>query len=220
MVTSEKAGWYVDPADATRYRFWGGGQWTTHVRNRGEVDIAAAEAELDAASRPLPDFDAPEGEDPGPLTGRRHRRLPVLLAVIALAVIGGAAGVVTLRSSESGLTLSGEIRVAPAALRSGPGRTDAFVPDGGRCGTGTNPGIGAGTEVTVSNARGQVLGQTELPAGHLDRTLTSTACVFRYEVDGVDDAAVYVVQVEGRAPTRMTRDEVVANDGRIDLRFR
>lgn len=218
MATSLPAGWYVDPADGTRYRFWSGTQWTTHVQNRGEVDIAAAEAEVDAASRPLPDFDAVEGDDRDPSTGRRLPSLPVVLAVVVLAAIVASAGVAAFRPAEGGQTLTGEVRVAAGALRGGDGQDGGFEGDGTRCGTGAAPGVGAGSEVTVSNGRGRVLGHTELQSGHLDRTLTSTACVFHYEVTGVDDAEVYLLRVAERPPTRMTRAELEASGGRLDLR--
>ena len=218
MSTSLPAGWYGDPADGTRYRFWSGTQWTTHVQNRGEVDIAAAEADMDTANRPLPDFDAIESKDPAPATERRRPSMRVVLAVVVLAAIVASAGVVTFRPTDTGQTLAGEVRVAASAFRGGGRQTGRSAADGVRCGTGGSPGIGAGSEVTVSNARGQVLGHTALRAGRLDRTLTSTTCVFTYEVTGVDDAEIYVLRVAERAPTRMTDDEVDAAGGRVDLR--
>ena len=72
----------------------------------------------------------------------------------------------------------------------------------------------------MSNARGEVLGRTELQAGRLDRSPTATTCVFPYQVTGVDDAAVYLVQVAERRPTRSTRAQVEADRGRIDVLLR
>lgn len=202
-MTALPAGWYGDPADSTRYRYWDGEQWTTHVQNRAEVDIAAAEADMAAAARPLPDFDDPDGTAPGATTGRRRRRVLILLAVVALAAIAGAACfVVASGGGDRGQTLAGEVRV------------------GDGCGTGSAQSIGAGSALTVSNARGEVLGRTELQAGRLDRSPTATTCVFPYEVTGVDDAAVYLVQVAERRPTRSTRAQVEADRGRIDVLLR
>jgi Protein of unknown function (DUF2510) len=213
-VTALPAGWYGDPADSTRYRYWDGGQWTTHVQNRAEVDIAAAEADMAAAARPLPDFDDPGGTASGATTGRR--RVPILLAVVALAAIAGAAAfVVTSGGGDSGQTLAGEVRVGTESVRGGGEPDDGAAGDG--CGTGSAQSIGAGSALTVSNARGEVLGRTELQAGRLDRTPTATTCVFPYEVTGVDDAAVYLVQVAERRPTRTTRAQVEADRGRIDV---
>ena len=126
-MTALPAGWYGDPADSTRYRYWDGEQWTTHVQNRAEVDIAAAEADMAAAARPLPDFDDPDGTDPGATTGRRRRRVPILIAVVALAAIAGAAGfVVTSGGGDRGQTLAGEVRSAPP--RSAVAETPRKVP--------------------------------------------------------------------------------------------
>ena len=49
---------------------------------------------------------------------------------------------------------------------------------------------------------------------------TATTCVFPYEVTGVDDAAVYLVQVAERRPIRSTRAQVEADRGRIDVLLR
>jgi hypothetical protein len=213
-VTALPAGWYGDPADSTRYRYWDGEQWTTHVQNRAEVDIAAAEADMAAAARPLPDFDDAEGTASGATTGRR--RVPIILAVLALAAIAGAAAVVVVSGGgDSGQTLAGEVRVGTGSVRVGGGHDDGAAGDG--CGRGSAQSIGAGSALTVSNARGDVLGRTELQAGRLDRTPTASTCVFPYEVTGVDDAAVYLVQVAERRPTRTTRAQVEADRGRIDV---
>lgn len=217
-MTALPAGWYGDPADSTRYRYWTGEQWTTHVQNRAEVDIAAAEADMVAAARPLPDFDDPDGTAPGATTRRRRRRVPVVLAVFALAAIVGTAGAVASGRDDSGQTLAGDVRVDTPSVRSG-GNGDAGAPDDAEdCGTGSEGSIGAGSVVTVSNARGQVLGRTELQAGRLHRTPTTTTCVFPYEVTGVEDAAVYLVQVAERRPIRTTSAQVEADRGRIDVR--
>lgn len=218
-MTALPAGWYGDPADSTRYRYWDGEQWTTHVQNRAEVDIAAAEADMAAAARPLPDFDDPDGTAPGATTGRRRRRVLILLAVVALAAIAGAAVfVVASGGGDRGQTLAGEVRVGAASVRSTGDPEDGPAGDG--CGTGSAQSIGAGSALTVSNARGEVLGRTELQAGRLDRSPTATTCVFPYEVTGVDDAAVYLVQVAERRPTRSTRAQVEADRGRIDVLLR
>ena len=89
--------------------------------------------------------------------------------------------------------------------------------DGAGCGTGSEEHIGAGSAVSVTNARGDVLGRSELQAGLLHRTRRATTCVFPYEVTGVEDAAVYLVQVAERRPTRTTSAQVEADRGRIDV---
>ena len=127
-MTALPAGWYGDPADSTRYRYWTGEQWTTHVQNRAQVDIAAAEADMVAAARPLPDFDDPDGTAPGATTRRRRRRVPVILAVVALAAIVGTAGAVASGRDDSGQTLAGDVRVATPSVRGG-GNGDGGTPD-------------------------------------------------------------------------------------------
>jgi hypothetical protein len=217
-VTALPAGWYGDPADSTRYRYWSGEQWTTYVQNRAEVDIAAAEADMVAAARPLPDFDDPDGTAAGAATSRRRRRVPVILAVVALAAIAGTGVVVASGPGDAGQTLGGEVRVDSAPVRGG-GAEDGAGGGGGddACGTGSEERIGAGSAVTITNARGEVLGRSELQAGRLRRTRRATTCVFPYEVTGVEDAAVYLVQVAERRPTRTTSAQVEADRGRIDV---
>lgn len=211
METVLPAGWYADPADSSRYRYWAGDRWTTHVRDRGAVDIAGA--------RPLPDFDSADVESAEPSTGRRRRRVPVLLAVLFLVALAAAAGVVTLGGSDSsqaaGNTLTGEVRVAIARTR-GAG-ADSTPADGTRCGTGAPPGVGAGTEVTVSNARGDDLGRTVLRAGQVDRTRNATTCVFDYAIAAVANARIYAVQVSGRPASRMTTAQLESAGWRVDL---
>lgn len=217
MATALPAGWYADPADANQYRYWAGDQWTAHVRDRSQVDRAAV-------SRPLPDFDTVQTETATaePKTTRRRRRAPVLLLVLALVALVATAAVVTLGGSDpsgaGGQTLSGEVRVAANQAKGGGGN-DTFLADGTPCGTGAPPGIGAGTSVTVSNARGEALGHTELHAGQVDRTLNSITCVFTYRIDGVADAEVYAVQVTGQPATRMTAAQLEAAAWRADVRI-
>ena len=216
MATALPAGWYADPADANQYRYWTGDQWTAHVRDRVTVDRSAA-------SRPLPDFDAitVPTVDPPAETTRPRRRLPVLVAVLGLLALVATAGVVAFGGSNpseaGGRTLTGEVRVAMDQTKGAVGRS-AFVADGTRCGTGRPPGVGAGSEVTVSNARGEVLGHTELRAGRMDRTLNSVTCVFAYEIDGVPAAEIYAVQVTGQPATRLTAAQLEASGWRADLR--
>lgn len=210
------AGWYADPGDSTRYRFWAGDQWTTHVRNRAEVDIAAAESE--AADRPLPDFGATDVTDVGPdRTGRR--RVPIVLGLLAVVALLATAGLTVLAPAGAGPhTLQGEVRVDTGAVRGWSRRAGPFLGDGTPCGTGATPGIGAGTEVTVSSGHGEILGRRHLEAGRLDHTLTSTTCVFHYEFDHLDDAGAYTVRVTGSARARASRDELEADGWRLDLR--
>lgn len=216
MANALPAGWYADPSDTNQYRYWTGDQWTAHVRDRSQVDQAAA-------SRPLPDFDTvrPEAAPPEPETTRQRRRTPVLLLVLALVALVASAGVVTLGGSDpsgaDGQTLTGEVRV-PAGQAKGGGH-DTFLADGTRCGTGAAPGIGAGTSVTVSNARGEALGHTKLRAGQVDRTLNSITCVFTYRIEGVTDAEVYAVQVTGQPASRWTVAQLEAAAWRADLRI-
>jgi len=217
MATALPAGWYADPADANQYRYWAGDKWSAHVRDRGQVDRAAI-------SRPLPDFDLPEAPvaDAGGDTTRRRRRVPVLLAVLGLLAVVATAGAVAFGGSDpsgaDGRTLAGEVRVAAGQAKGGGGN-DTFLADGTRCGTGAPPGIGAGTAVTVSNARGEELGRTELPAGQVDRTLNSITCVFPYEITAVADAEVYSVQVAGQPATRLTIAQLEASGWRTDVRI-
>ncbi len=216
MATALPAGWYADPADTNQYRYWSGHEWTPHVRDRAEVDRTAA-------SRPLPDFDVlpMSAAEPVPETTRHRGRVPVLLTVLGLLAVVATAGVVAFGGSDpsgaGGQTLAGEVRVAIEQAKGGAGG-GSFVADGTRCGTGRPPGVGAGTEVTVSNARGEVLGRTELHAGQMDRTLNSTTCVFTYEITGVPDAEIYAVQVTGRPGTRLTVAQLEASGWRADLR--
>jgi hypothetical protein len=212
MGTQVPAGWYVDPSDKSLYRYWSGEHWTTHTHDKALVDIAAAESEM----RPLPDFDALDDEgNPVPAKEKR-RRVPVLLAVVALVAVVATAGVVAFKPGPSGHSLTGEIRVpAPAAA----GGVHSFAGDGAPCGGSGGRGVGTGDPVTVTSARGDELGTTELGEGRIDRTLASTACVFTYTVDGVDDASVYVVRVGRHRVARASRASVEAADWQLDGRM-
>ena len=211
------AGWYVDPSDAHRYRWWAGDEWTTHTRDKAEVDIAAAEE----AMRPLPDFDAVDAAPAAPSPpGDGKRRIPVLLAVALLIGLVATAGIVAFRpASEEGHQLRGEIRVPSDHVAGWSRRADRFLGDGAPCGAAGSRGVGAGTMVTVSSARGDALGEAELGEGVVDRTLNSTSCVFSYAVDGVDDARVYVVSVGPDVARRTTRDTIEAAGWTFDVRF-
>jgi hypothetical protein len=213
MAGQLAAGWYVDPSDAQRYRWWTGEQWTTHTRDKAEVD-----ASLDPFNRPLPDFDT----DPAPKAGtagsdgRRH--VPVLLVLAVLVGLVATAGIVAFKpQTPAGHQLTGELRVPAAAMREGR-RAPQFLGDGAPCGGGDAPGVGAGTKIVVVSARGDHLGQTELGQGVVDRTLNSVSCVFTYAVDDVDDAQVYVVKVGRRVARRTTHAAVESADWTLDLR--
>jgi hypothetical protein len=208
------AGWYVDPSDAHKYRWWAGDQWSTHTRDKAEVDIAAVEAEM----RPLPDFDAVDGPAAPKADGKR--RVPVLLALALLVGIVATAGIVAFRpAGKGGHSLNGEIRVPAESVAGWTRRTDRFLGDGAACGEGGSRGVGAGTPVVVTSARGDELGETELGAGVVDRTLNSTTCVFPYTVDGVDDARVYVVKVGPHVTQRTSRDTMEAAGWTFDVRL-
>jgi hypothetical protein len=208
------AGWYVDPSDAHQYRWWTGDRWTTDTQDKTAVDIAAAEA----ATRPLPDFDADEEGATGVSDGRR--RIPVLLAVALLVGMVATAGVVAVRPDPAdGHQLTGEIRVATDDVAGWTRRADRFLGDGAPCGEGETPGVGAGTKVTVSSARGDVLGEVSLGMGEVDRTLNSTSCVFPYAVDGLDEARIYLVQVGDHDPRRAKFAAVESAGWILDLRL-
>jgi len=214
------AGWYADPADKGRYRWWSGDEWTTHTRDRDEVDRAAAAA--DPRTRPLPDFDAllaEVGPDvPGEPRGRRRLRT-TLLAVALLAVLA-TAGVVTFGGGDDrGHGISGEVRVPMAAVAGGSRQGEGFEADGSPCGGNGGRGIGAGTPVTVTSARGEELGAAELGEGRIDETLSSTTCVFTYAIEDVADAGVYIVHVGDRRGVRASRASVEAADWRLDVRL-
>ena len=211
MATALPAGWYADPADSCRYRYWAGDRWTTHVCDRDAVDIAGA--------RPLPDFDTADGEAAGPSTGRRHRRVPVLLAVLALVAVVATAAVVTLGGSDSsqaaGNTLTGEVRVAIAQTRGAVGNSPAT--DGTRCGTRAPPGVGARTEVTVSNARGDEL-RSDRAARRAGRSLPErhhlrVRLCDRRRGERCDLRRPGV----GPAPSRMTAAQLESAAWRVDL---
>jgi hypothetical protein len=216
MAEQLAAGWYVDPSDAQRYRWWAGDQWTTHTRDKAEVD-----ASVDPFNRPLPDFDAEPApkvtSEPRRPDGRR--RVPVLLLLAVLVGVVASAGIVAFRPDTSeGHQLTGELRVPADAIRSGR-RAPEFLGDGAPCGGGDAPGVGAGTRIVVNSARGDRLGATELGQGVVDRTINSVSCVFTYAVDDVDDAQVYVVKVGRRVAGRTTRDAVESSDWILDLRL-
>jgi len=50
-VTQTPAGWFVDPQDATQFRYWDGAQWTEHRSPRGSV----ASDQLSQAANDLAD---------------------------------------------------------------------------------------------------------------------------------------------------------------------
>lgn len=205
------AGWYVDPADESRYRWWEGDQWSTHTRDKAEV-----EASIDPALRPLPDFDAEPRPAAGGGDGRR--RIPVLLAVALLVGMVATAGIVAFRpQGPGGNRLEGAVRVQ---LRADPaGRVDTeFLGDGSPCG-GNRAGVGRGSRVLVTNARGEPLGHADLEAGVVDRNLASVSCVFLFTIDGVDDAGAYVLKVDREKVRRISRDAIEADDWTVSLRI-
>ena len=130
------------------------------------------------------------------------------------------AGVVTFGGGNGGHELSGEVRVAVGAARGGANQSGGFAGDGASCGTGGSRGVGEGTTVTVTSAKGDELGVTELGEGRVDRTLTSTTCVFDYSVDGVADAGMYVIEVGDRRAARATRDSIEQAGWQLDVRVR
>ena len=216
MGTQLPAGWYVDPADKSQYRYWSGEHWTTHTQDKAEVDIAAAEAEM----RPFPDFDAVDDDGNPTTTAEKRRRLPVLIAVVALVAVLATAGIVALKpDAASGPQLSGQIRVPARSMGGGPGGAAGFAGDGTPCGGNGGLGVGAGTPVTVTSARGAVLGETELGEGEVDHTLTSTTCVFSYTVEGVGEAEVYVLRVGRRRAGRAPREAVETAGWQLDGRL-
>jgi hypothetical protein len=218
MAEHLPAGWYVDPADAHQYRWWAGDQWTTHVRDKAEVDIAAAEAEAAAGPRPLPDFDAVPADATGPAPDGK-RRVPVLLAVAILVGIVAMAGIVSFRPSSAGRSLGGEIRVPASDVAGLTRRAARFLGDGAACGQSGGQGVGAGTTVMITNPRGDELGSTQLGTGTVDRTLNPTTCVFPYRVQDLGEARVYVVRVGQHAARRAKADTLEAAGWTFDLRL-
>jgi len=71
MATSPEAGWYTDPGDATRHRYWDGNAWTDK-------------------SRPGTDGSATGPASGGSNVKRRGRLLPISLAAGVVVAVGAA----------------------------------------------------------------------------------------------------------------------------------
>ena len=215
MAQQLPQGWYVDPADSHRYRWWAGDHWTADTLDRAEIDIAAVEAEM---ARPLPDFDDEGAAPAAPAAPEGRPKVPVLLALAALVAIVASAGVVAFRPGHDGHLLSGEIRVPASEAAGWTARAERNLDDGAPCGEGAG-GIGAGTTVTVRNAKGETLGEARLGAGRLDRQRSRNTCVFAYAVDGVGDARLYVVKVGRHGAGRASREQIEAAGWNLDVRL-
>ncbi len=194
MTTSLPAGWYADPADATRYRYWDGGAWTHDVVDRFDVDrLGHAPA---APERPAP--------------RRRGRNAAVVGGLVALIALGATAGL-ALGGGDDDPVLTGVVRVTA------PAEPGAFRAEGTPCGGHGGEGIDAGDRVTVV-AGGEVTGRGRLRAGRYEQDLRTATCAFPFRVPGVGDAEVVVVRVEGRAIARIEREALEREGWRIDLR--
>ncbi len=211
MATELPAGWYADPADTSRYRYWGGVSWTTHTLDRAAVDLTA-----DPALRPLPDFDATDTQGAPTQGTTNRRRIPVLIGALALVAVLAIAGVTVFGggSGDEGHRLHGSISVAVSLVRGGA------QSGGANCGGSGRQGIGAGTTLTVTSGKGEELGTIELGEGHLDQTRTLSTCVFEYAIDGLPDAGMYVVSVGQQRVARAPLDRLEATGWRLDGRLR
>ncbi len=81
MAASPEAGWYADPGDATRHRYWDGTAWTEKTR------LGAEAASL--------------GETPSGAGTRRRRFPPVAIAATAVVALGAIAGAVVVLSNNA-----------------------------------------------------------------------------------------------------------------------
>lgn len=193
MTTNLPAGWYADPADATRYRYWDGGAWTHDVVDRFDVDHLGHALDV-----------------PGSPTPRRRGRV--------LAVVGGLAALVAVAAT-AGLALGGDDEpVLTGVVRvTAPPEGGAFRGEGTPCGGRGGDGIDAGDRVTVV-AGGEVTGRGRLRAGRYEQDLRTATCAFPFRVPGVGDAEVVVVRVDGRAIARIEREALEREGWRLDLR--
>ena len=85
MTTAFASGWYVDPSDSTRVRYWDGSRWTKDTWDLAE----ASETVMDGPSPPITieaDAEADELEWVRPSAGRSRLGRVVVLAGCLVAV--------------------------------------------------------------------------------------------------------------------------------------
>jgi hypothetical protein len=104
METGPPQGWYADPEDSSRLRWWDGAAWTGHTNERPAAPAAertqAPDAERPESGREAQDLLAMPLPAPDPAAGDPTRRLlPWLIGGVLLLVALGATAIV-LSSSE------------------------------------------------------------------------------------------------------------------------
>lgn len=127
-----------------------------------------------------------------------------LLAPLALTGCGSDPKLITLGGT---LTINAE-GVETAFVWGEPGRYDCH-------GTGGYDDVKAGTQVTVKDAAGKVvgvgqLGQGTATIGWMGGEQTATQCTFPLKVNNVPAGDFYEVQVGGRKPIAVTAAQVDA----------
>lgn len=78
--------------------------------------------------------------------------------------------------------------------------------------------IHEGTQVTVSDSAGKVIGSGTLGPGSVpDPTVDNPVCTFTFDIGKVPDSPFYKLEVAHRGQVTFTRQEVLANDVALTL---
>lgn len=97
-MTLPEPGWYPDPTDASRLRLWDGQAWTDSTQT------------LPVAGQPPVH---PSGEPPAAGKSGRTRLLPIITAIVLLAVVAAIAGYAATRSPEQAAGNGAAVVVVP-----------------------------------------------------------------------------------------------------------
>lgn len=168
-------GWFADPINPERLRYWNGQQWTDDIADIAPGHTRSSESEMVA---PV------SGERAFRLRGAaRSSWLPILLVggILVAAVL--ALGILHFRNP-SRHDLSVEVTV---------GSFGDYGSVGNICwGKGDASQIKAGTDVTVKDGYGAFLASSTLAVGSVKY---NSYCVLRAVIKGIPNASTYVVTV-------------------------
>ena len=146
----------------------------------------------------------------------RIRFLAVVVAVATLAACSGD-GASEERQSQAGTTTTVEVRKTISGVYTIYGSSDVIeILDSGPCrGTGGYGDIDEGTEVTVTDEAGTVIGNGRLGEGRY----LEDACAFRFTIPRVPMAKFYKIQIskEQRGELSYSYEELEAANWTVEL---
>lgn len=173
-------------------------------------------------------YEARPAESATPPKAMRRLR-PWFVLVFAGLLVGGVVAYATLRNSD------GHVRsvAVPTSIAPQPAtftihgtfrlRDDTYILPGLPCvGTGGFRDIRGGTQVTVKDENGTLLGVSELSEGEYDAlkansTVVAKGCLFTFDVGSLPRRSFYKVEVSHRGEQVYSFDDLMAQGGEISL---